>query len=54
MTEFLKHESQLNATPFGSIIASKLDLGGFRHNRDNWIKTEQDKIKAVKVFETNK
>jgi len=54
MTEFLKHESELTSTQFGSIIASKLNLGVFRHKREEWIKADQDKLQAVKVFEINK
>ncbi|XP_060853343.1 uncharacterized protein LOC132931285 [Rhopalosiphum padi] len=54
MNEFLKHESELISTQFGSIIASKLNLGMFRHKRDEWIKADQDKLQTVKVFEINK
>ncbi|XP_022179239.1 nucleolar protein 9 [Myzus persicae] len=54
MTEFLKHESDLTSTQFGSIIASKLNLGMFRHKRDEWIKADQDKLQTAKVFEINK
>lgn len=54
MTEFLKHESELISTQFGSIIASKLNLGVFRHKRDEWIKADQDRLQTVKVFEVNK
>lgn len=54
MTEFLKHESELTSTQFGSIISSKLNLGLFRHKRDEWMKADQDKLQALKVFEINK
>ncbi|CAH1738423.1 unnamed protein product [Aphis gossypii] len=54
MNEFLKHESDLISTQFGSIIASKLNLGMFRHKKDEWIKADQDKLQTVKVFEINK
>lgn len=54
MTEFLKHETELNSTQFGSIIVSKLNLGLFRHKKDEWIKDNQDKLKTLKVFEINK
>lgn len=54
MTEFLKHESELISTQFGSIISSKLNLGMFRHKRDEWIKADQDKLQTLKVFEVNK
>ncbi|XP_025202371.1 nucleolar protein 9 [Melanaphis sacchari] len=54
MTELLKHEPRLRGTTFGYIIASKLDLGMFRHNKDEWIKADQEKLKTVKVFEINK
>lgn len=54
MNEFLKHESELISTQFGSIIASKLNLGMFRHQKDAWIKADQDKLQTVKVFEINK
>lgn len=54
MTEFVKHESELTSTQFGSIIASKLNLGLFRHKKDEWIKDDQDKLKTLKVFEVNK
>lgn len=50
----MKHESDLTSTQFGSIIASKLNIGLFRHKKDDWMKTEQDKIKTLKVFEINK
>ncbi|XP_050525756.1 nucleolar protein 9 [Daktulosphaira vitifoliae] len=51
MTELLKHESQLSSTMSGSIIISKVDLRMFRHNKDNWVKVEQDKVNTMKVFE---
>jgi len=54
MTEFMKHESELTSTPFGSIISSKLNLGLFRHKRDDWVKADQDKLKILKIFEINK
>lgn len=54
MTEFIKHESELTSTQFGSIISSKLNLSLFRHNKDEWINIDQDKLKTMKVFEINK
>lgn len=54
MTEFLNHESELTSTQFGSIISSKLNLGLFRHGRDEWIKADQNKLTTLKVFENNK
>lgn len=54
MTELIKHESDLTSTQFGSIIASKLNLGLFRHKRGEWMKADQDKLQTLKVFEINK
>lgn len=54
MSEFIKHESELTSTQFGSIISSKLNLSLFRHKRDEWINADQDKLKTLKVFEINK
>lgn len=54
MTELTKHETELTSTQFGSIIASKLNIGLFRHKRDEWLKSDQDKLKTLKVFEINK
>lgn len=54
MTEFMKRESELLSTQFGSIIASKLNLGLFRHKKEEWIKNDQDKLKTLKVFDINK
>lgn len=54
MSELLKNESELTRTQFGSIISSKLNLGLFRHKRDEWIKADQDKLQTLKVFEINK
>lgn len=54
MTDFLKHETELTKTQYGSLISSKLNLSLFRHKRDEWIKGDQDKLKTLKVFEINK
>jgi hypothetical protein len=54
MTEFLRHESDLTSTQFGSIISNKLNLGLFRHQKDEWLKADQNKLKTLKVFEINK
>lgn len=54
MTELTKHESELASTQFGSIISSKLNLGLFRHKKDEWLKANQDKLQTLKVFEINK
>lgn len=54
MAEFLRHESDLTSTQFGSIIANKLNLGLFRHQKDEWQKANQNKLKTLKVFEVNK
>lgn len=54
MTEFMKHESELTSTQFGSIISSKLNLALFRHKKDDWIKANQDTLQMLKVFKINK